>query len=119
MFIVVNDLNDAQRERLTSSLSLERVNVSAYTFEAARTVFVELFCTPKNSMENPSLRVNGHGGSTSRTFIVENYGGEELGQWATDEETGEQGYVDDEGSCFWTWYNNECAWKSRRVRSRK
>ena len=29
-----------------------------------------LFCTPKSSMENPSLRVNKHGGSTSRTFIL-------------------------------------------------
>ena len=25
------------------------------------------------------------------------------GQWATDEATGEKGYIDDERSCFWTW----------------
>ena len=37
-----------------------------------KTVFVDVFCTPKCSMEKPSLRVNGHGSSTSRTFIVEN-----------------------------------------------
>ena len=82
MFIVASDLSEAQRERLTSSLSLQGVNVTAYTFEAVRTVFVELFCTPKSSMENPSLRVNGHGGSTNRTFIVEDCIEDEFGQWA-------------------------------------
>ena len=58
MFVVANDLSGAQRERLESSLSLQGVEVTAYTLEAARTVFVDLFCTPKSSMENPSLRVN-------------------------------------------------------------
>ena len=41
MFIVASDLNEAQRERLTSSLSLQGVGVTAYSFEAVRTVFVE------------------------------------------------------------------------------
>ena len=61
-----------------------------------KTVFVELFCTPKSSMENPSLRVNKYGSHTSRTFIVEDYAEDEFGQWAIDEVTGEQGYIDDE-----------------------
>ena len=87
MFTVASDLSEAQRERLTSSLSFQGVNVTAYTFEAVRKVFVELFCTPKSSMENPSLRVNGHSGSTSRTFIVEDFFEDEFGQWATDEVT--------------------------------
>ena len=38
---------------------------------------------------------------------------DEFGQWATDEVTGEQGVVDDEGSCFWTWDDDEYAWQSR------
>ena len=59
-------------------------------------MFVELLCTPNSSMENPSLRVNGHGGNTNRTFIVENYAEDEFGQWAIDEVTGEQGHIDDE-----------------------
>ena len=75
------------------------MNVTAYTFQAVKTVFVELFCTPKSSMENPSLRVSGHSGSTNRTFIVENNAEDEYGQWATDEVTREQG-IDDEKSCF-------------------
>ena len=76
--------------------SLRGMNVPANTFEAVRTVFWELFCTPKSSMENPSLRVSGHGGSLNRTFIVENCSEDDFRQWATDEITGEQGYVDDE-----------------------
>ena len=97
---------------------------TAYTFEVVRAVLVELFCTPKSSTEKSSLRANKHGGSTSRTFIVENYTEDEFGQWATDEVTGEQGYIDDERSCFWTWDDNKYTWqsrpfKSRRVRRRK
>ena len=109
MFTVASDLSEAQRERLTSSLSLQGVDVTAYTFEAVRTVFVDLFCTPKSSMENPSLRVNKHSGSTNRTFIVEDAVEVECGQWATDAASGKQGNVDEEGSCFWTWDNNKYA----------
>ena len=54
-------------------------------------------------MENLSLRVSGHVNSMNRTFIVEDYAEDEFGPWAKDEVTGEQGYDDDERSCFWTW----------------
>ena len=91
------------------------MNVTVYTLEAVKTVFVELFCT----MENPSLRVNGQGGSTSRTFIVENYAEDEYGQWAIDEVTGEQGYIEGERSCFWTWDDNEYTWQSRWFKGRQ
>ena len=55
IFIVASDLSDSQRETLTSPLPPRRKDISVYTFETVRTVFVELFCTPKSSMENPSL----------------------------------------------------------------
>ena len=64
-------------------------------------------------MENLSLRVNGHGGSASRTFIVETYAEDEFGHWAIDEVTGEQGYIDDERSYLLTLDDNEYAWQSR------
>ena len=70
-------------------------------------------------MDNPSLRVNRHGGSTSKTFIVEDYTEDEFGQWATDKVTGEQGYIDDERSCFWTLDDNEYTWQSRPLKSRQ
>ena len=52
-------------------------------------------------MEKPSLRVSGHGGSLNRTFIVEDCSEDDIGQWAPDEVTGEQAYVDHKKSCFW------------------
>ena len=99
-FIVASDLSEAQSERLRSSLSLKGAKVAAHAFDAVRTVLMELFFTPKSSMENPSLRVNKHGGSTSKTFIVEDYTEDGYGRWATDEATGEHGHIDDERSCF-------------------
>ena len=43
MTIVASDLSEFHRERLTSSLSLKGMNVTANTVETAKTVFVELF----------------------------------------------------------------------------
>ena len=118
MFIVASDLSEIQRERLTSTLSLRGMNVPACALEAVPTVFVELFCTPKSSMENPSLRASGHGASMSRTFIIEDYSEDEYGQWATDEVTGEQGYIDDEiWSCFWTWDRTQLMRKAATARN--
>ena len=89
------------RERDQQVFSLQGMNVTVSTLEAVKkTVFVELFCTPKSSIENPSLRVNGHGGSTSRTVIVENFAEDEFGQCAIDEVTGAQGYIDGESFFF-------------------
>ena len=70
-----------------------------YTLEAVKTVLVELCSTPKRSLENPSLRVSGHGSSMNRTFIVEGCAEDEFGRWAVGEVTVEQGYID-ERSCF-------------------
>ena len=95
------------------------MNVTAHTLEPVKTVFVELFCSPTSSKENPSLRVSGHGGSRNRTFVVENYPEDVYGQWTTDEVTGEQGCIDDERSCFWTWDDNEHAWQSRQFKGRQ
>ena len=89
MFIVASDVNEAQRERFTSSLSLRNMTVTAYTLDSFQAVFVELFCSPKISMESPSLRSSGQGSSASKTFIVEDYPEDEYGLWAIDESTGE------------------------------
>ena len=81
--------------------------------------FLEFFCTPKGSLENPSLRVSGSGSNPSRTFIAENYLGDEHGLWAIDESTGEQGFFDDERSCFWKHDDNEYVWQSRKFQDRQ
>ena len=43
----------------------------------------------------------------NRTFIVEGYAEDDFRQWAKDEVTSEQGYVDDERLCFWIWDDTE------------
>ena len=78
---------------------------------------MELFCTPKSSLENPSLRVSGYGTSMNRTFVEMCTEGD-FGPRATDKVTGEQGYNDDEKSCFLTWDDNEYAWQSRPFEGR-
>ena len=118
MFIVGSDLDEAQRESLTSSNSLRNTIVTAYTL-TERKHFLEFFCTPKGSLENPSLRVSGSGSNPSRTFIAENYLGDEYGLWAIDESTGEQGFFDDERSCFWKYDDNEYVWQSRKFQDRQ
>ena len=46
MFTVQADLNEHQRERLTSHMTIRGVNVQQYTFEGLREAFIELFCAP-------------------------------------------------------------------------
>ena len=69
--------------------------------------------------EDPSHRVSGHVSSMNRTFIVADYAEDNFGLWAKDEVTDEQGNIDDERSCFWTWDDTECAWQSRLFKGRQ
>ena len=105
MFTVAGDPREAQRETRKFPFSLEYGYHCLYSRCSANSL-CETALYAKSSMENPSLRVSGHGGSTNRTFIVEDDPEDEYGQWASDEATGEQGHIDDERSCFWTWDDN-------------
>ena len=51
------------------------------------------------------------------TAAVENYVKDEFGQWAIDEVTGEQGNIDDQRSCFWTW-DNEYIWQKEKEKAK-
>ena len=106
-------------ERLTNSFPLKRMNIIVYTFETKRTRFLESICAMKSSIENLSLRVSGHVSGMNRTFIVEDYAEDDFGQRAIDEVTGEQGCVDDERSCFWTWDDTEGVWQSKPYKGRQ
>ena len=50
------DLQESQRERFPSTMSLRGEAVSDYTFHEVRDAMSERFCAPKSSMDNPSLR---------------------------------------------------------------
>ena len=114
IFTVACGLSEAQKERLTSCLSLQGVNVTVYTFEAVRTVFVELSCTSEKFIRKPvtpseqiprSLRQNLHRRRLcwrriwSRSHRRSNWRTRLRWWWRI---------------VFWTWDNNEYAWKSRK-----
>ena len=56
MFTVQADLSEQQRERLTSHMTLRNITVQQYTFDGVREAFIELFCAPKSSIENPKYK---------------------------------------------------------------
>jgi hypothetical protein len=56
LFIVLADLNEQQRERLTSTLALRNLKLQNYTWLEVRNSFMELFCAPRSSLENPNIR---------------------------------------------------------------
>jgi hypothetical protein len=92
-FIVAADLNEQQRERFTSTMMLRNITVPQYTFDIVRTVFHDLFCAPRNSIENPhvrSTRVDG-----SKSFLILDQGELEgsYGYWAIDEDADEEGFL--------------------------
>ena len=62
--------------------------------------FWNYFVSRKARCKILPLRVSGHVSSMIRTSIVEDCVEDDFGQWAKDEVTGEQGYVDDERIMF-------------------
>ena len=56
--LVLAGLSENQRERLTSTLNLRNRSIDNYQYEEIRQLFMELFCAPRNSWENPTLAVN-------------------------------------------------------------
>ena len=52
IFIVMSDLTEDQRERLVTAMEVKQVQLQDYTFSVSRARYIELFCAPKNSLEN-------------------------------------------------------------------
>ena len=117
MFTVQADLNEYQRERLTSHMTIRGVLVQNYTFEGLREAFIELFCAPKSGIDNPNYRTTGQG----RSFCVYDYGecDGQYGYWVQDEETEEEGFVPEFYDVFWTFDDQSEAWISHRFKQRK
>ena len=120
IFTVLADLQENQRERMTSTLSLRGRTVQTYTFDSVREVFIELFCAPKSSLENPNLRSSGGGESRQRNFCVIDQGDLEgsAGYWVEDDESGEVGFLPEFEDVFWTFDDTNEVWASRHFRGR-
>jgi hypothetical protein len=117
-FICFADLSEAQRERMTSSLTLQGQRVQTYTFAVVREVMIELFCAPRSSLDNPNLRASG---SEMKAFVVLDEG--ELdgadGYWVEDEETGEEGFLNKFEDVFWTYDDMSWSWVARSFQGRR
>ena len=117
MFTVQADLNEYQRERLTSHMTIRGILVQNYTFGGLREAFIELFCAPKSGLDNPNYRTSGQG----RSFCVYDYGecDGQYGYWVQDEETEEEGFVPEFDDVFWTFDDQNDAWISHRFKQRR
>ena len=89
--VVLADLNENQRERFASTMSLRGHRVQNYSYDNVREVFIELFCVPKSGIDNPSLRSN----PLNRSFCVLDEGTMDgsSGFWVEDHHTGEVGFL--------------------------
>ena len=112
MTIVQADLTEQQRERLTPHLALRGIALRDYTFNLFRTLFLELFCAPRSSLENPSIRPT----NQQRTFYVQDYGdlGGSTGYWAA-EDTRQVGVVQEFEDTFWVHDETSDAWVPRHL----
>ena len=83
--VALVDLQESQRGRFSSTMSLRGQTVSDYTFQDVREVMIELCCAPKSSIDNPSLRSV----TAVRSFCVLDDGEMEGqdGYWVQDDET--------------------------------
>jgi hypothetical protein len=115
--MVLADLDEDQRERFASYMSRRGLQIQNYTFEALREAFVELFCAPRSSLENPMYRAS----RTGRSFCVLDQGhlSGDYGYWVEDDETLETGFVPEIDDIFWTFNEDSAMWVQRPFQARK
>ena len=68
LMLSLADLSQDQRNTLTSLMTHRGRVLQQYTTTELRTVFIEMFCTTKTSVDNPLMQPTGAGGR--RSFLV-------------------------------------------------
>ena len=98
-------------------MAMRNVRIQGYTFDMARTVFVELFCAPRSSLEKPMYRST----RASRTFCVVEYGelDGETGYWVEDDDTHEQGFLAEYEDTLWQYDETAFSRVARPVKGRR
>ena len=56
IFLVQAHLNEQQRERFVSSMPLRQVNMTQYTYQGVRELFMELFCITRTGISDPMIQ---------------------------------------------------------------
>ena len=116
VFLVQADLNENQRERFVTSMSLRQIDMAQYTYLQVKQLFMELFCTTRTGIADPTIR---HVKRSTFLVIEEGEYDGETGYWVAGEETGDEGfvslYIEDE---FWV-LSAKGGYNKRRVFSRR
>ena len=90
VFLVQADLNENQRERFVTSMSLRQIDMAQYTYLQVKQLFMELFCTTRTGIADPTIR---HVKRSTFLVIEEGENDGETGYWVAEEETGDEGFV--------------------------
>ena len=85
VFLVQADLNENQRERFVTSMSLRQIDMAQYTYLQVKQLFMELFCTTRTGIADPTIR---HVKRSTFLVIEEGEYDGETGYWVAEEETG-------------------------------
>ena len=119
LMLSLADLSQDQRNTLTSLMTHRGRVLQQYTTTELRTVFIEMFCTTKTSVDNPLMQPAGAGGRRSFLVLDEGELDGTFGYWAEDEEDGTEGFLDALDDVFWVYDEQNFSWFQRRFQGRR
>ena len=119
LMLSLADLSQDQRNTLTSLMTHRGRVLQQYTTTELRTVFIEMFCTTKTSVDNPLMQPTGAGGRRSFLVLDEGELNGTYGYWAEDEEDGTEGFLDALDDVFWVYDEQNFSWLQRRFQGRR
>ena len=119
LMLSLADLSQDQRNTLTSLMTHRGRVLQQYTTTELRTVFIEMFCTTKTSVDNPLMQPTGAGGRRSFLVFEEGELDGTYGFWAEDEEDGIEGFLDALDDVFWVYDEQNFSWFQRRFQGRR
>eukprot|EP00435_Cladocopium_sp_Y103_P056798 s1825_g19.t1 len=91
IFLVQAGLNEQQRERFVSSMTIPPIAMPQYTYLQVKQLFLELFCVSRTGVADPNIAHR----KRHTFYIIEEAETEdgEQGFWVVDEETEEEGFT--------------------------
>ena len=113
------DLSQDQRNTFTSLMTHRGRVLQQYTTTELRTVFIEMFCATKTSVDNPLMQPTGAGGRRSFLVLDEGELDGTYGYWAEDEEDGTEGFLDALDDVFWVYDEQNFSWFQKRFQGRR
>ena len=96
IFISTADLSQNQRQSLTSIMTHRNRTMDQYRVNELRETFIEMFCTLKTAVDNPTMKpMKPSGSGGRRAFLVLEEGDLDgsFGYWAEDVEDGAEGFL--------------------------